>query len=107
MLTNITVPHVNPVIPKIRKIVDNIENIKYTVNQADIIAPTQNSPTNYNPPVLNKYNTNNSSHIIHHHNTISYRYTLIKGDVSLNTNTTITIDKHNITSPTLSHNTLT
>ena len=84
--------------------VDNIKNIKYTVNQANIIAPTQNFPTNYNSPVLNKYNTNNSSHITHHHNTISYRNTSIKVNISLNKNTTITKDNHNIKSPTLSHN---
>ena len=51
--------------------VDTIENIKYTVNQAKTITPTQHFPTNYNPPVLNKYITNNSSHMIHHDNTLS------------------------------------
>ena len=79
--------------------VDNIENIKYTVNQAIIIVPTQNCCINYNPPILNKYNTNNSIHIIHHNNKISYRDTLIKRKVSLNTNTTITTYNHNITPP--------
>ena len=59
--------------------VDNIDNIKHKVNQANIIALTQNCPTNYNPSVLNKYNLNNSSHIINHNNTISYRDKLFKG----------------------------
>ena len=99
ILTNIMVPNVNPITPKNRKIINNIENIKFMVNQANIVVATQNCPTNYNPPVLNKYNTNNSSQIIHHNNTISYKNKLIKGNGSLNTNTAITADNYNITPP--------
>ena len=80
ILTNITVPNTNPVKPKNRKMVYNIDNIKHKVNQANIIALTQSCPTNYNPPVLNKYNTKNSSHIINHYNTMSYIDKSIKGN---------------------------